>query len=154
MKSIITYTKEIPFFKKFFGIALVILAFLVIFNNLMFFFIFLFIGLNLVAADGSEIDLNSKTFRNIKSAFGIKFGKWQPCPDFEYISVFKTKEKQTINVVTASTTFTDHKIVVNLFYERNKHITFYKTDNKEDAFEVAKKIKNIFEIEIYDATDH
>lgn len=149
----ITYLKDTPFAKKFFGIALIILAFLVIFNSLLFFLIFLVFGLNLVAIDGSEINLDNKNFRNIKSIFGLKFGKWQPCPEFEYVSVFKTKENQTINVVTATTTFSNEVILVNAFYNRNKHLTFYKTDKKEEAFEIAHKIKNIFDIDIFDATE-
>lgn len=151
--NILSYTKEVPGAKMFFGIALIILAFIVVLNNWFFFIVFLIFGLNLVATEGSEIDLDSKTFRNVKSVFGIKFGKWQPCPEFDYISVFKTKEKQTINVATATTTFTNNVILVNAFYNRNKHLTFYKTDNKEEAFAMAKKIQKIFAVEIHDATE-
>ena len=80
--NIITYTKDVPVAKKFFGASLIMLAFLVILNSVLFFSIFLFIGLNLVAKDGSEINLDRKTLRNIKSVFGLKFGKWQACPEF------------------------------------------------------------------------
>lgn len=151
--NVITYTKDIPVAKRFFGIALIILAFIVILNNWFFFLVFLIFGLNLVAVQGSELDLDSKTYRNIQSIFGLKFGKWQPCPEFDYISVFKTKEKQTVNVATATTTFTNDVIVVNAFYNRNKHITFYKTDNKEDAFAIASKIQLILDVPIHDATE-
>lgn len=148
----ITYLKNTPFVKKLFGFSLVILAFVVLFNSIIFFAIFLVLGLNLISTEGSEIDLDSKTYRNIKSIFGIKFGKWQTCPNFEYITVFKTKEKQTISVVTATTELTSEVFLINLFYNRNKHITFYKSTNKNDAFQKAKHIKNIFEIDILDAT--
>ncbi|MBP9793567.1 MAG: hypothetical protein KBC56_06165 [Flavobacterium sp.] len=149
----ITYLKNSSTAKKFFGIALIILAFLVFFNSLFFFLVFLVFGFNIVAIDGCEINLDSKTFRNIKSIFGLKFGKWQPCPEFEYVSVFKTKENQTINVASATTTFSNDVILVNAFYNRNKHLTFYKTDKKEEAFEIANRIKKIFDIEIFDATE-
>jgi hypothetical protein len=148
----ITYLKDIPLVKKLFGVALLILAFLVLFNSLFFFLVFIVFGVNLIAIDGSQIDLDGKRFRNIKAIFGVKIGKWQPCPEFEYVSVFKTKEKQTINVATATSTFTNEILLVNVFYNRNKHLTFYKTNNKEEAFKVANKIKNIFDIEIFDAT--
>ena len=104
-------------------------------------------------AEGSEINLQDNTYRNIKSLFGSHFGKWQPCPEFEYVSVFKTKENQTIRVVTAEATLQSDIIVVKLFYKGNKRITFYKTHDKKDAFKVAEKFKSIFKIDILDATE-
>ncbi len=115
--------------------------------------IFVVIGLGLNVAEGSEIDLSSKTYRTIHSLFGIKVGKWIPIPEFEYVSVFKTKESQTVRVVTAETTQKYDIILVNLFYNRNKHITFYKTDNKKDAFDVADHFKLALGIDILDATE-
>jgi len=51
--------------------------------------------------EGSEIDLDNNTYRSVKSLFDTNFGKWKPCPQFDYVSVFKTKENQTVRVVTA-----------------------------------------------------
>ena len=115
--------------------------------------IFLVIGLGLNVSEGSEIDLSSKTYRKIHSLLGIKIGKWNQIPVFEYVSVFKTKESQTVRVVTAETTQKYDIILVNLFYDRNKHITFYKTDNKKDAFEVADHFKLALGVDILDATE-
>lgn len=82
---------------------------------------------------------------------GRKFGKWKPCLAFEYVSVFKTKESTGINAFGATIgTFKTDIIVLNLFYDGNKHITFYKTDEVKDAFEVAENIKQVFNIRIYD----
>ena len=115
--------------------------------------IFIAIGLNLISTEGSEINLENNTYRNLKSIFGIHFGKWKPCPKFEYVSVFKTKENQTINVISATTTITSDIIYLNLFYNKNKHLTFYKTEDKEDAFKVAKKIQSKLGIDVLDATE-
>jgi hypothetical protein len=41
---------------------------------------------------------------------------------------------------------------VNLFYNRNKHITFYKTNDKKAAFDVAQHFKEVLGIDILDAT--
>ena len=62
-------------------------------------------------------------------------------------------ENQTINVVSATTTFTTEVILLNLFYNRNKHLTFYKTDDKADAFKVAEHFKLALDIDILDATE-
>ena len=115
--------------------------FIFIFANIIFGAIFLVIGLNLLIAEGSEINLDNNTYRNVKSFFGSNFGKWKPCPEFEYVSVFRTKESQTIRVVTAETTINSDMIVLNLFYKGNKYITFYKTQSKDDALNVAEKFK-------------
>jgi hypothetical protein len=152
--SIITYLKDIPLMKKVFGI-LIIIAGLYIFltSNILFGLIFIVIGINLLLQEGSQINLENKTYRTVKSIFGMHVGKWKPCPEFEYISVFRTKENQTVNVVTATTTFTNEVILLNLFYNRNKHLTFYKTDNKADAFKVAEHFKLALAIDILDATE-
>lgn len=150
----ITYLKDVPIFKKILGFALFFYGLYVfIFLNIIFGAIFLALGINLLMTEGSEINLDNKTYRNIKSLFGLHFGKWKPCPEFEYVSVFKTKENQTIRVVTAETTLQSDVIVLNLFYKGNKHITFYKTQDKTDAFNVAEKFKSIFKIDILDATE-
>ena len=150
----IIYLKEVPFFKKLFGIILGILAIgIFITSNMLFGLIFLAIGINLVLTEGSEIDLENKTYRTVKSIFGINFGKWNSCPKFEYVSVFRTKETQRVNVVTATTAFTNEIILLNLFYNGNKKITFYKTDDKEEAFKVAEHFKLALNIDILDATE-
>lgn len=150
----IIYLRDVPPIKKILGVFFLFLGlFIFVFLNVVFGAIFIAIGLNLLSTEGSEIKFNSKTYRNIKSLFGLKFGKWMPCPEFEYVSVFKTKENQTVRVITAETTFQSDVILLNLFYKGNKHITVYKTGNKEEAFHVAKMLKLIFEIDILDATE-
>lgn len=148
----IIYLKNIPLPKKIFATTLMLLGigiFLTIniFSGILFFVI----GLNLIATEGTEINLTEKKFRSIKSVLGRKFGKWKPCPAFEYVSVFKTKESTGINAFGATIgTFKTDIIVLNLFYDVNKHITFYKTDEINDAFNVAENIKQVFNIRIYD----
>jgi len=153
--STIIYLKDVPLFKKILGFALSFLGLFVffIFLNIIFGAIFIVLGINLLMTEGAEINLETSTYRNVKSLFGSNFGKWKPCPEFEYVSVFKTKENQTVRVITAETTIQSNIILLNLFYQGNKHITFYKTQDKTDAFQVAEKFKSIFEIDILDATE-
>lgn len=152
MKTII-YLKEIPFFKKFFGITLGIFGLASFFTGYIILgAIFFMLGVNFILTEGIEIDLESKTYRTVKSIFGKNFGKWNPYPEFEYVSVFKTKESQRINVVTATTSITSEIILLNLFSKGNKHFTIYKTTDKNDAFKVAEQLKLEFNIDILDAT--
>lgn len=152
--NIISYQKEIPFVKRFFGFSFAILGIIMFLTTgSLITFIFIAIGLGLNIAEGSDINLTSKEYRTFYSLFRYKYGKWQEVPDFEYVSVFKTKESQTVRVVTAETTQKYDIILVNLFYNRNKHITFYKTTSKKDAFEVAEHFKLALGIDILDATE-
>lgn len=154
MNSIISYQKEISFVKRFFGITFAGLGLLMlVLTGSLMTLIFIVIGLGLNTAEGSDINLSSKEFRTFHALFGFKVGKWSPTPNFEYVSVFKTKESQTVRVVTAETTQKYEIIQVNLFYNRNKHMTFYKTVNKDDAFKVADHFKLAFNIDVLDATE-
>ena len=153
--SKIIYLKNVPIFKKIFRITIGIFGIgTLLTGNIIFAFITLAIGVNLILTEGSEIDLENKLYRTVKSIFGINIGKWKECPKFEYVSVFKTKETQRVNVVTATTAFTSEIILLNLFYNGNKNITFYKTDNKDDAFKVAEHFKLALDIDILDATEN
>lgn len=149
----IIYLKEVPLLKKILGFGITILGIVSLTTNIIFGGIFLVIGINFLITEGSEIDLDTTTYRSIKSLFGFHFGTWKPCPNFEYVSVFKTTENQTIRVITAETTLQNDIILLNLFYSGNKHITFYKTRDKNDAFKVAERFKTIFNIDILDATE-
>ena len=152
--NIISYQKEIPFVKRFFGFGFAFLGIVLFATTLSIMpIIFIAIGLGLNITEGSDINLANKVYRTFHSLFGLKIGKWMPIPNFEYVSVFKTKESQTVRVVTAETTHTYDIILVNLFYNRNKHITFFKTNNKKEAFEVAEHFKLALDIDILDATE-
>lgn len=153
MEAIISYQKPIATFKVLLAVSAVILGIVAIVTGAFMGFIFMAIGLAMITREGSQINLSSKQFRTFYSLFGLKIGKWQEIPDFEYVSVFKTKESQTIRVVTAETKQQYNIIYVNLFYDRNKHITFFKTIDKKEAFEVAQHFKEALEIDILDATE-
>jgi hypothetical protein len=152
--NIITYVKKVPVIKIILGgLALLIVVYGVFLGNLKTIAIPLALGLYMVTTEGSEINLTNKTYRTITSFFGIHFGKWKPCPEFEYVSVFKTSESQTVTIVTASATSKNDVILLNLFYNGNKHITFYKTTDKADAFKVAEHFKLALGVDILDATE-
>lgn len=153
MKTII-YLNEVILMKKILAISLLLFGIgIFIFENI-YAGIFLFaLGLNFIVTEGTEIDLESKTYRTVKSIFGKNFGKWQPCPEFEYVSVFKTIEATAVSAHGAQmATFKNDIILLNLFYKGNKYFTIYKTTDKKDAFEVADHLKLALDIDILDAT--
>lgn len=104
-------------------------------------------------ADGIEIDLKLKKYRNIISFFGLHFGKWKTLPNIEYVSVFKTSETTTIRAISAEANVKNDIIKVNLFHNTNQKIEAYNTQNVDDAFKKAKQIATILNIDILDATE-
>lgn len=153
--KIISYTKKVSIAKFGLGVFLGVYALFMLLTFSLGYQPIFFIGVSLVLLmrEGAEIDITNKTFREFKSLFGFKFGKWKPIPDFEYVSVFRTNETQAIQGRSASTSVKSEVILLNLFYNRNRHITFYKTDNKKDAFDVAEHFKLALGIDILDATE-
>lgn len=154
IKSTITYLKPVSLLTRLFGGIVFLFAFVVIiFFNYLFGFFMLSFGIYLASSEGSQINFDTNKFRNIWSIFGIHFGKWVTNPKYEYISVFKGKQKQRVNSLGASTSFSDDVYLVNLFHDRNQHKTFYRTFDKEDAFKVAQHFKLAMDLNILDATE-
>ena len=154
MKNIISYTKTVSTFKILIGAIIILFAFyIIVFENILFGFFMIGFAVYLASTTGSQYNMDTNSVRTIWSIFGIHFGKWKLSPNFEFISVFKGKQKQRINSLGASTSFSEEIFLVNLFYERNKHITFYRTFDKEDAFKTAKHFQLVFNIDILDSTE-
>ena len=140
--------------KRILGYVLILFGlYAFLFLNIIMGAVFIAFGVNFISTTGSQINLTNKTYRKITSLFGIHFGTWKPCPEFEYVSVFKTNESQTVNFITATATSSESIILLNLFYNTNRHITFYKTTDKTDAFKVAEHFKMVFHIDVLDATE-
>jgi len=154
MDSIISYTREIPMPKRILSIVLMILGFYIfLFENIFVGIMLTVIGLNFFVTEGSEINLSQKTYRKIKSILGVKFGKWEPIPQFEYVSVFRTREGTEVSSMGATIgTFRNEVIFLNMFYKNNRHFTCYKTEDQNDAFQVADHLKMALNIDILDAT--
>ncbi|QED37362.1 hypothetical protein FK178_06350 [Antarcticibacterium arcticum] len=154
MNNNITYTKPVSTFKIIFGAIVILFAFyIILYESMLFGFFMVGFAVYLASTTGSQYNMDNNSVRNIWSIFGVHFGKWKVSPEFEYISVFKGKQKQRVNSLGASTTFSEEIFIINLFYERNKHLTFYRTFEKEDAFKKAKHFHLIFNIDILDSTE-
>ena len=156
MEKTITYLKKPTFNKVFFALLLILAGlYVTVFNSILAGIVFLCIGVNLLSTEGSQINLENNTYRPIRSIFGFHFGSWKPCPEFDYISVFKTKESMQISVAAAPiTAITTDIVFINLFFKSGKHITVYKTDDKGDAFKVADHFKMALHTDVLDATQH
>lgn len=153
MKSTIRNVKKVPVMKLILGFVLICFGIHgAIFNNV-FSLVLSGIGVFLVMSKGSEINLDSKKYREFYSVLGIDFGAWKDLPQLEYVSVFKTKENSRVQAMGASANFSNPIIKLNLFHNTNKKIEVYKTEDLQEAFKLAKLLAETFQIDILDATE-
>lgn len=154
MKNTHTYLKSVPVLEELFGtIVFLFSIWIALSSSTLFGFFMAAFAVYLLSIEGSQINFETKIYRTIWSIFSIHFGRWKSIPKFDYISVFNGRQKQRVNGLGASTVFTDEVYFINIFYHRNKHITFYKTFNKEEAFVIATEFQIKLELEILDATE-
>ncbi len=139
--------------KLIFGVVLFLLGVYGAITNNVFNLVLSGIGVFLMQREGSQIDLASKRYREVKWIMGLTFGKWKDLPNVEYVSVFKTKENKRVQGMGASSNFSNQVYKLNLFYDRNKKIEAYITDDKDDAFENAIYLSQVLGIKILDATE-
>jgi hypothetical protein len=152
MSAIISYRKKIAIWRFIIAFVAVFLSLWHLTNLNIFSAVFYgFFAVSACYTTGAELDLASKMYRETSFILGIKFGTWRRNPQFEYVSVFRTTETQTVNYASISTDVTSGIIVLNVFYG-NKHITFFSTQNKEEAFDKARQIAISLEIDVLDAT--
>lgn len=149
----IRHLQPIPTIKVVFAIVLSLFAVYLFFQGTLFGLVLLGAALKLALREGFELDLQEKRYRNIYSVFAINFGSWKKLPEIEYVSVFKTIKKSRARVIAAEANLGFEVYKLNLFYNKNKHIETYVTDDKEDAFKVAKHIALALTIDILDATE-
>ena len=137
--------------KFIFGTAFFVLG--VLFLPHIFGFVICGLSFFFIHTTGIEIDLENKKYRSIIAFFSLIFGKWKPLPDIEYVSVFRTSETTTIRAMSAEANIKNEVIKVNLFYNTNQKIEAYNTQNIDNAFEKAKQIATILNVDILDATE-
>ena len=139
-------------------ITLIICGVVLLYNN--FYYGIFLVSLGVIIfffKKGIELDLQNRSFRNIISFFGYRIGKWNDLPNIDYVSIFSTKE-----FTLDPNLRVDHEpgipekfdiIHINLFYDRNKKITSFRTQDRKEAFNVAKEIAEKLNVDILDATE-
>lgn len=146
-----SFKRKLPIWQKLLGSIAIIVGIVSLFSDFKG-FIALGTGFYLLLTEGSDFDFEQKIYRKTKSILGASIGKWQPLPDIQYLSVFKTKENSTFRSRTAETNVSKDIIRLNLFYNSNQKIEAYNTTAEDDAFTNAKAIASLLNIKILDAT--
>ena len=152
MQKNIRHLQPVANIKIIFAIILSLFAIYLFFAGTMFGLILLGAALKLSMREGFELNLEERKYRNVYSIFAINFGIWQKLPEIEYVSVFKTVKNSRARVIAAEANLGFEVFKLNLFYNVNQHIEAFICDEKEDAFNVARHIATVLELDILDAT--
>ncbi|MFD1016840.1 hypothetical protein [Winogradskyella rapida] len=151
MKTI-SYHRPRPTLQLIYGVGLLVLNILALISGNLLGVLFGAAGFYFFRKEGLEMDLENSQYRTTTSLFNLTFGTWHPLPEIEYVSVFKTTQTSRVWVSAASTQVTTSCIKVNLFYNTNRKIEAYETDNTDQAFAIATQIASALHLKVLDAT--
>ena len=101
-----------------------------------------------------QIDFTTKMCRLGMDFMGFTFGKWQPLPTAEYISVFRKQYRNNSFEDTGELHWdeTYEKVEVNLILNRRETLNVWIGDDKFKAIEAAKFIGENLNLRVLDAT--
>lgn len=103
--------------------------------------------------NGVELNLLEMKYRELSSWYGLKFGKWKALPNIKYVSIFETKKGNRVRAGGGNATHFYTKIFkLNLFYNKNEHITLLESENENEVFEMGDNISKILNVKFYNAT--
>ncbi|KAB2917601.1 MAG: hypothetical protein F9K23_04260 [Bacteroidetes bacterium] len=101
-----------------------------------------------------QIDTEKKQYRLGVDVAGSTFGKWEPLPEIEYISVFRKQFKNKPFEDGGGLNWDDtyHKIEVNLIVNKREKMLVWIGDNPNKAMMAARYLSKHMNLKILDAT--
>ncbi|WP_411765973.1 hypothetical protein [Winogradskyella sp. A3E31] len=147
----VKYIRKVPIMKLVFGVLLFIFSIFLVLDDIKG-LILSGLAVYFILIEGTEFNFETMQFRKVKSFLGMNFGRWQPLPKIDYVSVFSTNEATTLRSRSAETNVKNPIIKINLFYNGNHRIEVCRLKDKNEAFEIAKDFSERLEIDILDAT--
>jgi hypothetical protein len=148
------FIESISIYKKIFlSLLLAISIYLILFGGLFYGLIIFGISLRYLMQKGVELDLLNMKHRELSSWYGLKFGKWQALPNIKYVSIFETKKGNRVRAGGGNAAhFSTIIFKLNLFYNKNKHITLLESEDENKVFEIGNNISKILDIKFHNAT--
>ena len=154
MEKNFIFIETISLYKKIFLSTLLALSvYLILFEGLFYGLIFFGIALRFLMQKGVELNLDGMKYRELFSWYGVRFGKWNTLPKIDYISIFKTKKGSRVRAGGGNAAhFTTEIFKLNLFYNRNKHITLLESEDENKVFDAGNNISKILNVKLHKAT--
>lgn len=154
MRTTLKHVKNVPVWKTILGIIIAVLCLYIILNGAVFGVVQMVFSVLLLQTDGTEINLESKTYRKIYSILGLNFGKWQPLPNAEYVSIFATTETTKVWVSSATMNVTDAIYMINIFHNTNQKIEVCNAYSCKEAFDIGSHVAFTLNADLLDATEN
>ena len=99
---------------------------------------------------GVELNLDAMKYRELYSWYGLRFGKWETLPKIDYVSIFKTKKGSRLRAGGGNAAhFITEIYKLNLFYNRNKHITLLESEDENKVFDAGNNISKLLNIKLH-----
>lgn len=153
MKSTLKYVKNVPVWKTILGIIIAVLCLYIMLSGAIFGIVPIAFSVILLQTNGTEINLDNKTYRKIYSILGLDFGKWNPLPKAEYVSIFATTETTKVWASSATMNVTDAIYMINVFHNTNQKIEVCNAYSRKEAFDIGAHIAFTLDTDLLDATE-
>jgi len=154
MNSKIKHLKKVPIWKTILGIIIALLSLYFVFSGVLFGIVPIAYSVLLLQTNGTEINLENKTYRKIYAILGLSFGKWQPLPETEYVSIFATTETIKVWASSANANVKDDIYMINIFHSTNQKIEVCTAYSRKEAFDIGSNIAYALNIDLLDATEN
>ncbi len=154
MEKNFIFIENISIYKKIFlSILFALSIYLMLFEGFLYGLIFFGISLRFLMQKGVELNLLDMKYRELSSWYGLKFGKWQTLPAIKYVSIFETKKGTRVRARGGNAAHFSAKIFkLNLFYNKNKHITLLESEDENKVSEIGDNISKILDVKFHNAT--
>jgi hypothetical protein len=101
---------------------------------------------------GIQIDFEKNLYHEYLGLLFLKFGKWKPLPEIQYVTVFIDRTVQEMHVASISGTQTLNDIKINLVVEKNSYISIGKFKNKPEAMKAGQLLAINLKTKLLDFT--
>jgi hypothetical protein len=101
---------------------------------------------------GIQIDFEKNLYHEYLGLLFLKFGKWKPLPQIQYVTVFVDRTVQEMYVASISATQTQNDININLVIEKNTFICIGKFKNKAAALKAGYLLAENLKTKLLDYT--
>lgn len=102
---------------------------------------------------GIQIDFEKRLHREYFGLINLKFGKWVPIPELEYVTLFVANYVQRGSVASIDSNFKDSKINISLIVSSAEKFDGGSFVSKEKALETGKMFANSLNTKLLDYTE-
>lgn len=151
----VTFGRLFPWQFQFLGGIILFVAIIIIAERLGVSIFLMLLGLFILSAsEGTEINKEKKIFREYKSFFFLKSGRWEPFDGIEKIFINASKKKQQMHTAhtNKSSIFIEEEFNGFLKFDNGTKIQLLRKRNKPSLLKSLKNISTLLQVPLEDNT--